>query len=112
MWWTKTETKVKPDKAWGDAPRPPKDEELKEETNEEPKEKTYVNQLVITFRNRVETKYTANGNKKRNIISPWKDFYLWYYTRTSPSFTIFHKDGAQILIRKEIVDVRMTVHEE
>lgn len=36
------------------------------------------------------------------------DFYKWFYLRESPAYTFYHKDGADIFLRSEIVLVSIS----
>jgi hypothetical protein len=66
--------------------------------------------IKIQLRNGLRHEYSryTQGEHRVSCISYYLRFYLWFYTRRdSPAYTFSHKDGADIILRSEIVSVSM-----
>jgi hypothetical protein len=48
---------------------------------------------------------------KKGAHSPWLQFIKWFHVRTSPSYTIFHKDGRTTFKRADIKRFHITATE-
>lgn len=76
-----------------------------EEEVVEQKEKMEQFNMVIHLKSGSGRRYTqihpASAGKKP--LECFMDFYKWFYQRESPAYTFYHKDGADIFLRSEIV---------
>ena len=59
----------------------------------------YRNGVTETFSKQIDIEY------KTNCIRVYLRFYRWYYTRTSPAFTMITTTGATVIIRAEITAI-------
>lgn len=74
---------------------------------EPPKEK--VAMLTITMRNGTKHNWTHKPYKGTSIVRPWRNFWKWFYCRTSKYYNMQYDNGIMMLRRDEILSFHMEV---
>lgn len=79
--------------------------------NKKNKEEIKENLFSITINLKENKKFGYEQrqplNSGLNCILCFYNFYKWFYYRDSPSYSFFHKEGVDIILRSEITSITM-----
>jgi len=71
---------------------------------------TFLNKLSIKFINK--DTFSLECEQKNNVdtITPWKDFYIWYFSRPqSDKYVLHFKDGLIMIKRNDIQSFKIEI---
>lgn len=87
------------------ASEPPKAAELSAGLGSKPKR----NMMLITMKDGAQFSLWLDNWEGANRVSPWREFYRWYFGRKSNSYVIRWRDGERMIRRKDIKRFEVTV---
>lgn len=80
---------------------------VEKENKQKLSEKT--NSFTVTFKNGAILNWYLSNWKGTSKVTPWKDFYKWFFCKKTPYYTMKYDNGCTTFCRKDILHFNVDV---